>query len=369
VTPLSVLGLSGLISRELINHPTDEAKIMGTALTGRLVGAVLTSLVLVLLAFALEFREPYWILIIALTQVLSFCTVIDFWLQARLQAKVSAVVRLSVLFLISLGKLFIVWKDLELQSLVYLYALEFVLLAFAYCFAYLVKGGSTNLRCDNQYFKALLSQSKWLIFSGIAAVVYLKIDVVMLRHLASESEAGIYSVASRISEIWYFIPTIVVTSFFPLLLKARKESLASYQQKLQKLNDYLFFLALSVVIIVILAAQSIISIFGPEYLKATEILKVHIFAGLFIFMRALLSKWLIMESLLKYSLVTQASGALINILFNVLLIPKYQGVGAAYATLISYAAASYFALFLSKDTRPMAAVMTRSICFPLRWLR
>jgi Na+-driven multidrug efflux pump len=52
-----------------------------------------------------------------------------------------------------------------------------------------------------------------------------------------------------------------------------------------------------------------------------------------------------------------------------MLIPVYQGVGAAYATLISYAVASYFALFLSKETRPMAKIMTRSIFFPLRWLR
>jgi Na+-driven multidrug efflux pump len=85
-------------------------------------------------------------------------------------------------------------------------------------------------------------------------------------------------------------------------------------------------------------------------------------------MRALLSKWLIMEHLLKYSLVTQASGAILNIILNLFLIPKFQGVGAAYATLVSYAAASYFALFLSKDTRPMAYVMTRSFYFPLRWL-
>jgi Na+-driven multidrug efflux pump len=64
-------------------------------------------------------------------------------------------------------------------------------------------------------------------------------------------------------------------------------------------------------------------------------------------MRALLSKWLIIEHLLKYSLVTQASGAILNVLLNFLLIPAYHGVGAAFATLISYAAASYFALFLS----------------------
>lgn len=370
VAPLSVMGLSGLVSRELISHPDNEASIMGTVLVGRLVGVFLTVVIIASLIFIIDFREPRWIVVIAIAQILSFCSVVDYWLQAKLLARMSVIVRLSVLFIMSSGKLLIVCKDLGLSTLVYLYALEFFLTAVGYCLAYIKKGGNVKLNYDGVYFRELLGQSKWLIFSGVAAVIYLKIDIVMLKHLVSESEVGIYSVASRISEIWYFIPTIIVTSFFPKLLEARKKSLKSYYEQLQKLNDYLLLFAIIIVFTVVLTASSLIHIlYGQVYSSAAPIVQVHIFAGIFIFMRALLSKWLIMEHLLKYSLVTQASGAILNIILNFLFIPKYQGIGAAYSTLISYAVASYFALFLSKDTRPMAMVMTRSLFFPLRWSR
>ena len=368
IAPLSILGLRSVVTRELVNHPSDESKVMGTALVGRLSGVFITVLIYICLIFVIEIEHPFWLLVIAFAQMLSCFTIVDFWLQAKSQAKVAVVVRLSVLLLMSLGKLIIVWRDYGLAMLIYLYALEFLLVAVGYSIAYSKRGGDTRLECDVAYLKQLLGQSKWLVLSGMAAVIYLKVDVVMLRHLVDESEAGIYSVASQLSEVWYFIPTIVVTSFFPILLKAKKKDEAEYQRNLQKLNDFLLLIAVLIVCVVMIFAPMLIKLYGVAFSKAAIILKIHILAGIFIFMRALLSKWLIMEHLLKYSLVTQASGAILNIILNLFLIPKFQGVGAAYATLVSYAAASYFALFLSKDTRPMAYVMTRSFYFPLRWL-
>nr|WP_279538452.1 polysaccharide biosynthesis C-terminal domain-containing protein [Pseudomaricurvus alcaniphilus] len=91
------------------------------------------------------------------------------------------------------------------------------------------------------------------------------------------------------------------------------------------------------------------------------VLAVHIWAGVFVFMRALLSKWLIAEKLLFYSFVTQGVGALANVLLNLVLIPDYGVVGSAFATLLSYAGASYFSLFLSRKTMPMARIMTCSL--------
>jgi PST family polysaccharide transporter len=370
VTPLSVMGLSGLVSRELINNPDKEQAVMGASIVGRLLGVLMSAIILIIAAFSLEVTNHYWIIIIAVAQTLSFCSVIDFWLQAKLHAKMSVAVRVTVLITVSIGKLVIVWKDLGLSLLVYLYAFEFMLQAIGYLIVYVYKGGSVRLAYSKTYLYELLSQSKWLILSGVAAVIYLKIDIVMLKHLVNESEVGIYSVASRISETWYFIPTIIVTSFFPSLLEARKKGRDLYVRRMQKLNDILLLLSTVIVIIILVLAEFLITLlYGQEYSAATPILQIHIFAGIFIFMRALLSKWLIIEHLLKYSLVTQASGAILNVLLNFLLIPAYHGVGAAFATLISYAAASYFALFLSKDTRPMASIMTYSLFFPLRWFR
>jgi len=132
--------------------------------------------------------------------------------------------------------------------------------------------------------------------------------------------------------------------------------------------DLLFMLALAVAILVMLVAVPVIDLmFGGAYQAAAQILIIHVWAALFVFMRALFSKWLLIENLLEFSLITQGLGALSNVVLNYWLIPLYGGVGAAYATLISYAMASYLTLFLHPKTRPVFWVMTRSIMSPLRY--
>ena len=106
--------------------------------------------------------------------------------------------------------------------------------------------------------------------------------------------------------------------------------------------------------------------FGETYAESVPILVTHVWAGVFVFMRALLSKWLIAEDLLKLSMLSQVLGALVNIILNLKLIPVYGPVGAAYATLISQAVAGYLVLFLHRDLWPMAMVVTRSIFLPIR---
>jgi Na+-driven multidrug efflux pump len=81
----------------------------------------------------------------------------------------------------------------------------------------------------------------------------------------------------------------------------------------------------------------------------------------------LLNRWLTAEDLLRFALVTQLAGAAMNVALNILLIPTYGAVGAAIATVISYATASWLALFLSARTRPMGWMMAKSLLLPLRW--
>jgi len=93
---------------------------------------------------------------------------------------------------------------------------------------------------------------------------------------------------------------------------------------------------------------------------------VHVWAGVFVFMRTFLSKWMIAEELYMFSLITHGAGALINIAVNVVLIPRMGAMGAAIATLVSYATAGFFSLALHRRTRPVFIQMARSLLWPLR---
>jgi O-antigen/teichoic acid export membrane protein len=83
-------------------------------------------------------------------------------------------------------------------------------------------------------------------------------------------------------------------------------------------------------------------------------------------MGAVLSKWLIAEGKLWSSVIRHWVGAILNVGANLLLIPVYGLTGAAVATVLSYAAANYVALFFTRATWGPAASMTKALAAPVR---
>ena len=189
----------------------------------------------------------------------------------------------------------------------------------------------------------------------------------MLKFMASNTEVGIYSAAAQLSEGWYFLPTAAMTILLPSLISTKKENPQQYQYKLQNISDHLFIFSLLIAITVTISAPFLLPLlFGESFLRSIPIIQIHIWAGIFISMRALLSKWIITEELLYFSLVSHLLGAFANIAINYHLIPETGAMGAATATVISYAISSYLCLFLTKKTLPIAKIMTLSLLSPLR---
>ena len=141
----------------------------------------------------------------------------------------------------------------------------------------------------------------------------------------------------------------------------------AYMTELQVLNDVLFVIAFMLAFFITMSSDwLILFLFGDEYVEAVPVLMIHVWSAILVFMRTLLSKWLIIEGLLKMSLISQLSGAVVNILLNALLIPNYGAIGAACATVLSYASAGYFILFFNRDLKDMRLITTRSLLLPLR---
>lgn len=370
--PIGTMGINAIVSREIINNPDKSQEIIGSAVFIRLLG-VLAILIISLLVWAegslLESVSfPHGLLFLAIAGLFTSFQVVEFWFQAKVASKYIVRWRIPVAVVFAMTKLYFLWLGANLQWLVLVYALELSVMGLV---VLLVYSRSVTwikyLHVNITYALSLLRQSFWLIFSGFASIIYLKIDQVMLGKMATNADVGVYAVASRLSEVWYFFPEAVMASFFASLLVHRKNNQQEYYRKIQSLCDALFASSLLLAMFVSLFSSLIVGVlYGDGYGESSVILSIHIWAGCFVFMRALLSKWLIAENLLKFSLVSHGLGALVNVVLNYWMIQQWQGVGAALATVISYAVASYFALFIYGPTRKMAYIMTTSILLPIR---
>ena len=369
------LGLSGIIIRELVSNRNYENKILGTSFFLKLGGYILAIIFLFIFTlFTEEYNsDTFWIsTIISLTFLFRPFEVLDFWFKSHVLAKYNFQAKTFALLIGTTIKVCLLFLSTSLIFFAFAYLTEALLLALGLLFFFFKLFKSQKIQIKFSFIIAKqLMLNGWKVFTGsIFAVLYLKMDQIMLKwHLGPEA-VGIYSVASRISEVWYFFPSAILMSFFPKLINIKKENSSLYQERIQQLLDSMFIMALILSLLINVLAKPLITLFfGELYITSIPILTIHIWASIFIFMREVFSKWLLIENFLEYSIITQGIGAISNIALNFWLIPIYGVKGAAFATLISYSFASYFSLFLFKKTRPMFYMMSKSM-FVLRkpWL-
>ncbi len=367
------LGLSGLVVRDLVRCPEDKDILLGTTFFLKVIGGGLAFLIVVTTALlTIEIGgEEFWImLIVGLSLLVRPFETIDFWFQSQVQSKYSVMGK-SVAAILAAGlRLLLVFLGASVIAFAVATSLQGLLAAILLVWLF-HRQGSSILRWRFQALKAwaLLTKSWIIVISGFLALVNLKVDQIMLRWMAGAAEVGIYSVAVRFSEIWYFIPSAIVMSAYPILIGHRKVHSGLYDKRLQQMFDALFAIALLVALIVTFAAGPLIPwLYGEAFAGSAGILVIHVWAGIFMFMRALFSKWVLIEDALYFSLFSHGVGAVINVIMNLGLIPAYGGRGAAVATLFSYAASSYFILFFCAKTRPLAVKMSRAFILPLRMI-
>ena len=364
------LGLGGIVVRDIVKYPKESGDLMGSCFLLKMTGAILGFTMLVAFAiFGHSSSVETWVLIIIGASLLfQPMGTVDFWFQSITKSKYSVMVKSTAYVLASVGMIVLVITGASLVAFAWVSLTEFVLAAILLLAVYQYTGQSIRswkIRLPRMI--GLFKQSWILMLSSFLALVYLRLDQIMLRWMIGPDEVGVYAVAAKFSRVWYFIPSAIAVSVLPKLTEIRGKDKKKYNELLQCGFDALF--AVSVVIAIVMtliATPTIRLLYGIEYERAGGMLAIHVWAGVFIFMRALLSKWIIMENYLIFSLLSHALGAIANVILNFILIKHYRGYGAAVATLVSYAAASYLGLFIMAKTRPLAFMMSKSLVLPFR---
>jgi len=356
--PLSSLGLNTIVIRELVNNPDDKHKILGTTFILQLSGGILSLCLGLFFISLLRPRESFvfqLVFILSISNIINSFQCIDVWFQSQLQSRYNVVSNnVSYITYFLLTNILLAIDKLTLFFAILLRTFNSIVKAFVLISFYHRLEKSFNLWSLNpNQSLSLLKESSPLILSAFAISIYVKIDQVMLGQMANDSAVAIYSAATQISEAFYFIPAIILSSVSPAIYKAKKE--LTEKEFYERIKLLLIVLAvLSIVIsisISLLSSSLILLLFGKAFADSGLILTIHIWASIFVFSGTGASCWFVAEQLTHLTFFRTLLGAAINVLLNFYLIPKYDGVGAAIATVISYAVASMFANYFHPRTR------------------
>ena len=368
--PLSQAGLSGQLVKNILASPDAEIAVLRCALFWRLAGALLAALIggFFLVDADNEPAAVGFLALLFLGTVGTALQVAEASAQARSAPRELVPFRLLITLAAAAAKLAVLSTRPDPESLAWIFASEFLLQGLAQIIAYRIYRG-TWLRPVRhlEWSRHFGTRAPWLVVSGLAEMIYLRIDIVMLLEFRGPAEAGVYATAARLSEGWYAVPQIIMVSVFPVLWQLRDSS-QRWTQGVQATADALFWLAVIVALTTQLIAEDVVRvIFGDAYLAAAPVLALHVWAGVFVFTRALISRWLIAEDLIRISLWSHGAGALANVLLNLWLIPPYGAQGAAIATLVSYGVAGWVAFVIPRSTRVVAMQIARAAALPFRW--
>jgi len=360
------LGLQGIVVRDIVRDPSRKEDTLGTAALLQFIGG--------LLAYGLILATIFWlrpddalakalVAILGSTMLFKASEVAVYWFESQVLSKYTVWVQNGSFLVFAAIKIVLILNNAPLIAFASVIMAEALMVALLMLVMLGLRGPRLrHLRITLARAKALLADSWPLLLSGIAIVIYMKIDQIMLGQMVGDEAVGIYSAAVRISEVWYFIPMMIVASVFPAILEAKKRSEAQYYQRLQHLYDLMVWLSVAVALPMTFLSTPIVTLlFGENFSASGTVLAIHIWASVFVFLGVASGKWFLAENRQMLSFYRAALGAVVNIILNFLLIADYGPVGAAVATVISQATAAFLFDAVQPVTREMFLMKIKSM--------
>lgn len=363
--PFATMGLDNIVVRELVRDPQCKEEVLGTTFILKLIGGTITLLGVLGVISQLrpdEILTQLMVGILATQTVFQAFNTIDFWFQSQVQARYVVWANVSAFAIATVAKIILILVQAPLIAFVWVAVPEAALSAIGLLIAYHKTGNHVRFwRTSLTRAKTLLRDSWPLMLSGFAIMIYMRIDQIMLGQMVGNDAVGIYAAATRISEVWHFVPMAIASSVFPAIIEARKFSEKLYYERLQKLLNLMALLSYAVAIsITLLSKWIVIGLFGSEYAQAGSVLAIRIWAGVFVASGVIGGKWLVAENLVKFSLTATVIGAVTNVVLNYFLLPNYGVIGASTATVVSYFVAAYGVSGVYPRTRRFFVAQTKA---------
>lgn len=335
---LANLGVSTIVYKELIISKEKREEILGSSIALTLIAGLVTiGLILILLSFT---QESYAIKVMIFMVSLTFLTQplnllqIDFLKDS--EAKYATVAQLITYLISNAAKIIIVTFNQNIFYFIIILILENALAGAIYIFQIIkIKKRTLFLTISKKQIISILYMAAPMALMTGFSDIYSRIDQVMLKHYLDVTAVGVYSAAARLTEIWYFIPNIIITGLFPLLVKHQPTH--QKNNKFRFLAKMLFLASMIIAIMTFFTSNLLISIiYGAKFSAASPLLSIYIFSLPGTFVSLLILQELFIEKKTWLVVFLPASTAILNILLNLVLIPIQGANGAAIATVISY---------------------------------
>ena len=334
----SDFGISSILTRELAKPETNKENYISTSFLIKILLNILIFIIIIFTApvFSKDIIATHIIPIVALIMIFDGMREFIFAINRSLEKmEAEAVLKIVTnVLLIIITYIFLVGSA-TVTSLALGYmagslaGLIVTLFIFRKHLKNIFQGFSTDL------IKPLITTAWPFAFFAILGSIMANTDTVMLGLMKDTTEVGFYATSQRIIAFLFILPGLIASSLLPTLTKQinDKEKIKNVVNSSIKI---IYMIAIPLTLGGLIIGDSlIVKLFGAEYGPATRMLQIALISILFVFPALIFNNIIFVfnkhKSVIKIFLI----GTILNVLMNIILIPKYGGIGSSIATLIS----------------------------------
>lgn len=351
---ISKLGMDSVVVAEMSRTPQKESSYLGTALLMRFTASLLSFFAIWGIVIVIEPGNTLLQIVTvlqAIAIIFQSTEVLYFWFQARLEMKYVTLTTMIALTVTAVWRVSLLANSAAVQWFALSSSISALVcgVCIVIFFAYKAKLKLSISLNDGRF---LLLNSYHFIINGLAVTLYTQLDRIMLGKVVSNEAVGFYSAASTIAVMWEFVPTAIVNSARPLLVKLYDKNKDEFLKKFKLLLLGISVMGVAVgLAFTILAKPIIFILYGREYYSAVPALAILIWSTSFAMIGTARGVWIVAERKNKYVKYFTIIGAVINGMLNAMVIPIWGITGASITTLISQICVAIVTPYFYKETK------------------
>jgi O-antigen/teichoic acid export membrane protein len=360
------LGLSVIVIKEVSSEKEDANCVVWTGVFFRFVTAVVSTIAVVAFFAVAKADDPLLLPIAALESIAILASAFDtfmYWFQGKLLGKYVSIAGVIAYLAMSLYRLYLLARSADILWFAFATSVDTLVLAIVLTIFYIKQNGFRPC-VSIPLGKRLLKQSYHYMISGLIAILYSRIDQIMLGEMLDTTSVGLYGAALDIAGYWGMIPAAFIQSISPILYKNATEDHGIFLKRLKQSYSGIWFLNVCWSMgITIFSYWAIRLLYGMDYIGARGALVIVVWYSGIASLGSLTQVYLATENKNKYVNYFAAAGLATDVILNALLIPRFGIEGAAAATLATYSVIHIFMPLIIPGTREAGKLILQGMSF------
>ncbi len=362
--PVAQLGLRNVLVEEIVSHPEREGESLGTTLGMSVVSSLFCVAGCLVFVSAVNTGERDTLIVCALygvSLIFQMTEMIQCWYQAKLLSKYTSIVSLISYIIVAAYKIFLLVTQKSIYWFAVSYAFDYFLISAILLLLY-GKLGKQKLSFSLSLGRVLFHRSRYYIVSSMMVTVFSQTDRIMIKMMVGNAENGYYATACTCAGLTAFIFTAIIDSMRPMIFESKKLSRKEFERNISRLYSVVIYLALlQSVVLTLLSGPVVRLLYGQVYTPAIPLLRIITWYSAFSYMGSVRNIWMLAEEKQRYLWMINLTGAVMNVIGNLLLIPAGGAAGAAISSVLTQFFTNFLLCLIFRPIRTTAKLIWASL--------